>query len=152
MADVVIENPILNFPFGEPDRHFRFDRSGIANDVIRERRTSAYLFPIARPERNGGQQLLPVTEWTEGRIQENELTNRMRQGVRMWRSLEHAGVTTTTARLLDHSGHSGTWQPTATALACGRSSNSQTRRTPRKRSAMPCDVDQATERCRPYGL
>jgi len=25
---IVIENPILNAPFGAPDRHFRFDDAG----------------------------------------------------------------------------------------------------------------------------
>jgi hypothetical protein len=28
---VVIENPILNSPFAEPTRHFRFDKDGITN-------------------------------------------------------------------------------------------------------------------------
>lgn len=102
MPDVVIENPILNSPFNEPDRHFRFDKSGITNDVVSTRRTSAYFIPIAQPKRKGGQQLLPATEWTEERIQENELINRIRQRVKLWRSGGYAGVTTTTARLLEH--------------------------------------------------
>ncbi len=102
MADVVIENPILNSPFDEPERHFRFDKSGITNDVVQARRTSAYFIPIAKPKRKGGQQLLPATEWTEERIEENALINRIRQRVNLWRSGGYAGVTTTTARLLEH--------------------------------------------------
>jgi hypothetical protein len=30
----VIENPILNSPFREPDRHFRFDQDGITNEIV----------------------------------------------------------------------------------------------------------------------
>lgn len=102
MADVVIENPILNSPFSEPSRHFRFDASGITNEIVTERRISSYFIPIAQPRRRGGQQLLPATEWTEERIRENELINRIRQRVNLWRSGGYAGVTNTTARLLEH--------------------------------------------------
>lgn len=31
----VIENPILNSPFREPTRHFRFDGEGITNEILR---------------------------------------------------------------------------------------------------------------------
>jgi hypothetical protein len=31
MPDVVIENPIINSPFGEPVRHFKFSDEGITN-------------------------------------------------------------------------------------------------------------------------
>lgn len=30
---VVIDNPILNLPFREPARHFRFDQDGITNEI-----------------------------------------------------------------------------------------------------------------------
>lgn len=33
MRNVVIEDPIINSPFTEPGRHFRFDEEGITNDV-----------------------------------------------------------------------------------------------------------------------
>ena len=42
MPDVFIENPVLNSPFAEPSRHFRFDDQGI---------TSA--FAIGRGPRSG---------------------------------------------------------------------------------------------------
>ncbi len=38
MADVVIENPILNSPFREPSRHWRFGDTGITNEVVEGRR------------------------------------------------------------------------------------------------------------------
>ena len=31
MSQVVIENPIINSPFDEPTRHFRFNDKGVAN-------------------------------------------------------------------------------------------------------------------------
>ncbi len=46
MADAVIDNPILNSPFEEPGRHFRFDDAGITSEVVDERRVSAYFMPI----------------------------------------------------------------------------------------------------------
>lgn len=36
MADVIIENPILNSAFSEPNRHFRFADDGITNEVVEE--------------------------------------------------------------------------------------------------------------------
>ena len=32
MAGALIENPILNSPFQEPDRHFKFTDEGITNE------------------------------------------------------------------------------------------------------------------------
>jgi hypothetical protein len=33
MSQVVIESPIINSPFDEPVRHFRFSDEGIANEI-----------------------------------------------------------------------------------------------------------------------
>ncbi len=33
MPQVVIENPVINSPFDEPSRHFKFDETGITNDI-----------------------------------------------------------------------------------------------------------------------
>ena len=38
MTQVVIDNPILNSPFLEPSRHFRFDDQGITNEIVDGRR------------------------------------------------------------------------------------------------------------------
>ena len=45
MNQVVIENPILNSPYGEPNRHFRFTEDGITNEIIESRRISSYFVP-----------------------------------------------------------------------------------------------------------
>ena len=42
MADALIANPILNSPFLEPRRHFKFNDSGITNEVAEGRRTAIW--------------------------------------------------------------------------------------------------------------
>ena len=100
MPQVVIENPVINSPFKEPGRHFRFDDEGITNDIVEERRVSQYFIPIAKPRKKGSKQLQFDTEWTQDRIEENELVNRIRARVRIWREGGYVGVTPTTGRLL----------------------------------------------------
>ena len=103
MSDVVIENPIINSPFEEPKRHFRFGQEGITNEIVEdERRSSAYFVPIARSKksRGGPEQQRFDTEWTLDRIQENKVINDIRRRVGMWRTGGYVGVTPTTARLI----------------------------------------------------
>ena len=100
MRQVVIDNPVINSPFDEPQRHFRFDEEGITNEIVEGRRVSQYFVPIARPRKKGSKQLQFDTEWTKDRIEENELVNRIRSRVRLWREGRYVGVTPTTARLL----------------------------------------------------
>jgi hypothetical protein len=45
MADALIENPIINAPFDEPGRPFRFSEDGITSEVAEERRISSYSCP-----------------------------------------------------------------------------------------------------------
>ena len=97
---VVIENPVLNSPFEEPTRHFRFAEDGITDEVLEERRVSSYFIPVPPPKRRGGQLALP--EWTSERIQENVFINRVRERVSIWRRGGYQGVTPVTRRLLDH--------------------------------------------------
>jgi type III restriction enzyme len=40
-APVAIEDPILNSPFDEPQRHFRFDEDGITDEIAECRRPSS---------------------------------------------------------------------------------------------------------------
>ena len=76
---VVIENPILNSPFEEPKRHFRFDDEGITEEVFEDRRISSYFVPIAKPKKKGKQEFLPGTEWTQDRIEEKPAAFRCEQ-------------------------------------------------------------------------
>jgi type III restriction enzyme len=97
---VVIENPIINSPFDEPTRHFRFSDEGITDEEVDGRRTSSYFVPIAKARKKGANQLQFETEWTQDRIEENKLVNDIRRRVELWRKGGHVGVTTTTARLI----------------------------------------------------
>jgi len=100
VKQVVIENPVINSPFREPERHFRFTDEGITNEVIDGRRSSSYFVPIARPHKKGQKQLEFDTEWTQDRIEENKLVNQIRARVKLWREGGYLGVTPTTSRLL----------------------------------------------------
>ena len=102
MADVVvIENPILNSPYEEPKRHFKFTDEGITDEVAEERRKSSYFIPIPASKKRGKQEVID-TEWTKDRIEENTWINRVRFEVNRWRIGGRAGVTRTTTRLLDY--------------------------------------------------
>lgn len=103
MPQVVIENPILNSPYKEPSRHFKFSDEGITNEIAESRRISSYFIPIARPKKKGGpRQLALSAEWTEDRIEENEFINRIRERVSVWRRGGYVGMTKTTRHLLEY--------------------------------------------------
>ena len=73
MSQVVIENPIINSPFDEPTRHFRFSDEGITNEIVDGRRTSSYFVPIAKPKKKATKQLhlVSLDEVVKISIQEN---------------------------------------------------------------------------------
>ena len=100
MSQVVIENPVINSPFREPTRHFRFTDEGITNDIESGRRKSSYFVPIAQPRKKGSKQLSFDTEWTQDRVEENKLVNQIRGRVKLWREGGYLGATPTTSRLL----------------------------------------------------
>jgi len=103
MKQVVIENPIINSPYAEPNRHFKFTDEGITNEIVDGRRISSYFVPIARPKKTkGSQKALFETEWTQDRIEENKAVNDIRRRVAMWRKGGYVGVTPTTARLIEY--------------------------------------------------
>src|SRR5262245_43860851 len=85
MSPVVIENPIINPPFDEPTRHFRFADEDITDEVVEGRRSSSYFVPIARPKKKGTKQLQFDTEWTQDRLEENRLVNDIRRRITLWR-------------------------------------------------------------------
>jgi len=103
MKQVVIENPVINSPFEEPKRHFRFSVEGITNEILESRRISAYFIPIAAPKKKSKPaQLSFETEWTQDRVEENKFINRVRERVKMWRQGGYLGVTKITSRLLEY--------------------------------------------------
>lgn len=101
MAQIVIENPILNSPYEEPTRHFRFSDEGITNEVVDARRVSSYFMPIPAAKKKG-KQLAFDTEWTKDRVEENKFINRIRGRVAQWRQGGYVGITKTTRQLLEY--------------------------------------------------
>lgn len=99
MNNVIIEQPVINSPFTEPDRHFRFTDEGITNEIIIGRRPSSYFIPIPKAKKRGGQMVFD-TEWTQDRVEENPMVNKIRQRVAIWRQGGYQGITPITARLL----------------------------------------------------
>jgi type III restriction enzyme len=104
MPDTLIDNPIINSPFAEPQRHFRFDATGITNEIVASRRVSSYFMPIAQT-RKRSPQLAFATEWTQDCIEENREINRIRERVGLWRKGGYPGVTPMTRRLLEYWQH-----------------------------------------------
>jgi type III restriction enzyme len=102
MQQVVIENPVLNSPFEEPKRHFKFTDDGITDEIIEERRISQYFVPIPRAKKKSPKQLSFETEWTADRVEENKLINQIREAVAKWRKGGYVGITKTTSRLLEY--------------------------------------------------
>ena len=99
-GDVLIENPIINSPFREPDQQFAFDDNGITNQVTPGRRQSSYFIPIAASKKSKTGQQMFDTEWTKDRIEENRFINSVRDKVRAWRNGGYLGVTPVTLQLL----------------------------------------------------
>jgi type III restriction enzyme len=101
VKQVVIENPIINSPFEEPRRHYRFDEDGITDDVVEARRPSSYFVPIAAP-RKKTKQLTFDTLWTQDRAKENAHINFIRGRVSLWRDQGYPNITPVTRSLLEY--------------------------------------------------
>ena len=102
MEQVVIENPVINSPFEEPKRHFRFTEDGITDEIVEERRISQYFVPIPRAKKKSAKQLSFETEWTADRVEEKKEINHIRERVAVWRKGGYVGITKTTSRLLEY--------------------------------------------------
>ena len=79
----IIETPVINSPYKEPDKYFRFSEKGITNEIVAGRRPSSYYMPIAQPRKKGKQLVLDT--WTEDGVEENQVVNEIRVRVKAWR-------------------------------------------------------------------
>lgn len=108
MPETFIDNPVLNSPFKEPDRHFELDETGNPTGVIKDgRRPSIYLVPVPPPKkrtRGAVQAELALGVGGEERVTENPLINLIRGHVEKWRQSPPSkwNVTHETQRLLEH--------------------------------------------------
>ncbi len=105
MSKVTIDNPVINSPFEEPKRHFKFNARGITEEIVRGRRRSEYFMPFPQPKKQSGaaqtdqiQFELPDRDLREA----NTFINSVRAQITAWRKSGYAGVTPTTKRLLEH--------------------------------------------------
>ena len=80
MADL-IGNPVINSPFEELQRHFRFDDNGITDEIVPGRRRSTYFIPIAKPKLKGAQKQTSLDLNVQHRAEENKLINDLRERV-----------------------------------------------------------------------
>jgi hypothetical protein len=50
LVQAVVDNPIINSPYKEPTRQFKFNDEGITNEIESGRRVSSYFISIAQPQ------------------------------------------------------------------------------------------------------
>jgi type III restriction enzyme len=102
MSQVIIDNPVINSPFEEPRRHFRFTDDGITDEIVPGRRRSTYFVPIAKPKLKGVQKQAALDLNLQHRAEENKLINDLRERVAHWRQAGRPYTTAMTRRLLDY--------------------------------------------------
>ena len=101
----VIENPILNQPYQEPTRHWRFDDRGlIVPEVVEGRRPSESWIPIPQPKKRRGRAIQGelAFDHTVERRKRNDQVDQIRAEVTRWRQFGYPGVTPISARLLSY--------------------------------------------------
>jgi type III restriction enzyme len=96
----IIENPVINSPFHEPNCHYHFSETGITNQVKSGRRESVYFVPIPKPKQKSNQTDLSLE--TENEYRPNQLINDIRERIALWRKSDYRQATHITRRLLAH--------------------------------------------------
>lgn len=102
MPKVNIENPIINSPFDEPQRHFKFDERGITEDIVNGRRKSEYFIPVPKPKKQSKDVQTELELHVPELREANAFINRVREEVSLWRKNGYPRVTDTTRRLLEY--------------------------------------------------
>lgn len=92
MAQTTIDRLIINSPYEEPTRHWRYNRETRTFELVEGRRPAGYV--MASGESKAFDDL--------GIFVEIPLVNRIRPRVAAWRAAGYPGVTSITKRLLDH--------------------------------------------------
>ena len=92
MAKTTIDRLIINSPYEEPKRHWRYDRETRTFDLVEGRRPAGYV--VASGESK--------TFDDPGIFVEIPLVNQIRPRLKKWREAGYPGVTSITKRLLEH--------------------------------------------------
>src|SRR3954447_14386139 len=103
-----IDNPILNSPYEQPDRHYVIGPQGPTGEIKDGRRPSESFIPIAVSKKgkkggDGSEQEGFDFDATRERREKNSLINDVRRDVDKWRrDGQYAGVTPISRKLLQH--------------------------------------------------
>ena len=92
MAQATIDRLIINSPYEEPPRHWKYERETRLFDLEEGRRPAGYV--VASEDSRAFDD--------PGVFVEIPLVNRIRERVKAWREAGYPGVTSVTKRLLDH--------------------------------------------------
>ncbi len=92
MAKTTIDRLIINMPYAEPERHWRYERETRTFDLVEGRRPAGYV--VASGESRAFDD--------PGIFVEIPLVNQIRPRVKAWREAGWPGVTSITKRLLEH--------------------------------------------------
>jgi type III restriction enzyme len=92
MGKTTIDHLIINSPYEEPARHWRYDRKTRTFDLVEGRRPAGYVAA------SGDSQAFD----DPGIFVEIPLVNQIRPPVKAWREASYPGVTSITKRLLEH--------------------------------------------------
>src|SRR3954469_24379146 len=92
MAADQITQLIINSPYEEPSRHWRYDRESRGFQLVEERRSAGYV--VATPGSKAFDD--------PGVFVELPLVNKIRPRVRQWREAGYPNVTGVTKKLLEH--------------------------------------------------
>jgi hypothetical protein len=92
MPRTTIDRLIINSPYEEPQRHWRYDRETRLFDLVEGRRPAGYV--VASPDSRAFDD--------PGIFVEIPLVNQIRPRVKAWREAGYPGVSSITKRLLEH--------------------------------------------------
>lgn len=92
MGKTTIDRLIINSPYEEPTRHWRYDRQTRTFELVEERRPAGYVIGLENSKAFDD----------PGIFVEIPLVNRIRPRVKAWREAGYPGVTSMTKRLLEY--------------------------------------------------
>ena len=117
MDNRFFEHPILNSPYGYPQRHWELDEQGQpTQEILETRRPAKYITPIPKPKKRKAASVQMDLVFDEGKgisTQDQQydptpVINQLRSHIDQWRELKNPNdwqVTPETARLLKHWRH-----------------------------------------------
>jgi type III restriction enzyme len=113
MSNPFFDHPILNSPYGRPERHWELDKQGQpTQQIIPERRRAEFITPIPKPKKQKSKVQTGTFVFDEGlglstaaqQYDPTSVINEVRGYIDRWRNLPPSQwqVTPETARLLQH--------------------------------------------------